>query len=375
MSDEDEKLQKLIQAGNFGNLYAYALVEANATKETLSVTEGSWKKFDQTADPRTARRLSDSLKGYGTGWCTAGEETARGQLYSGDFYVYYSRNHEGNDTIPRIAVRMANDRVAEVRGVLPEQELEPDFYDIARQQLENLPGGESYFKKVDDMKRLTELDRLTKENSQVDLSLDDIRFLYELEYKIDGFGRDTDPRILDIVNRRNAVNDLNKILSIIETWEDDLDLSKYSSRLSKGLILPKTVEGNLDLRYLKSSEALTLPQSISGSLNLYDLESADELVLPEAISGDLFLSNLSEFKNLVLPKQVGGILFLSKLKSAQGLVMPNADVIRLEGLSSLDGLELPDDFSGVVWLPVKLKTDDFVVPKGAKIFWDIYSSR
>ncbi|MEZ6330460.1 MAG: hypothetical protein R3B12_00360 [Candidatus Saccharimonadales bacterium] len=94
------KLQKLLRGSNFGKMYAYALLEATSTKEIISTTEGSWMKCNQSDDPRTARRLSESLQGYGTGWCTAGEETAILQLQGGDFYVYYTRDEADKDRVP-----------------------------------------------------------------------------------------------------------------------------------------------------------------------------------------------------------------------------------------------------------------------------------
>ena len=37
-------------------------------------------------------KLVKSLEGKGTGWCTAGIETARWQLQGGDFHVYYTKD-------------------------------------------------------------------------------------------------------------------------------------------------------------------------------------------------------------------------------------------------------------------------------------------
>jgi len=64
--------------------------------------------------------LVKSLQGHGTGWCTAGETTTESQLSSGDFYVYYTLDKEGNPTIPRLAVRMEGSQIAEIRGVGPD---------------------------------------------------------------------------------------------------------------------------------------------------------------------------------------------------------------------------------------------------------------
>src|SRR5487761_1615676 len=100
----DEDLQKLLKSANFGKLYAHAILATSPTSPELKKeVRGSWTKFHQTSDPRTARRLAGSLEGQGTGWCTAGESTANIQLQGGDFYVYYTRDEDGKDTVPRVA--------------------------------------------------------------------------------------------------------------------------------------------------------------------------------------------------------------------------------------------------------------------------------
>ncbi len=195
----DADLQKLLKGGNFGKLYAHAVLEVTPdSPELRHETKGSWTKFNQSDDPRTARRLSGSLQGHGTGWCTAGESTASIQLRGGDFYVYYTRDEEGKDTVPRVAIRMEQGEVAEVRGVNAAQELEHGMADITAEQLKDLPGGEEYIKKAEDMKHLTAIEKKISANPDVELSGEELRFLYELDHEIEGFGYEDDPRIGEI---------------------------------------------------------------------------------------------------------------------------------------------------------------------------------
>lgn len=195
----DAELQKFLKSGNFGKLYAHAVLEVTPdSPELRKDTRGSWTKFHQTDDPRTARRLSGSLQGHGTGWCTAGESTATMQLRGGDFFVYYTRDEDGKDTVPRVAIRMEQGEVAEVRGVNAAQELEPEMADITAEQLKDLPGGEEYIRKAEDMKRLTAIEKRITANPDADLSTEELRFLYELDHEIQGFGYEDDPRIGEI---------------------------------------------------------------------------------------------------------------------------------------------------------------------------------
>lgn len=224
---QNEQLQQLLQTGNFGKLYAHAaLAVAPESPELRNQTKGSWVKFNQTDDPRTARRLSGSLQGHGTGWCTAGESTAAIQLQGGDFYAYYTRDEDGKDNIPRVAIRMEQGEVAEVRGVNAAQELEPVMADITAVQLKDLPGGETYIRKAEDMKRLTTLENKLRADWSTTLSEEEVRFLYELDHTIEGFGYEKDPRIIELRDGR-------------------LDRDKLLLRR----IIPETIRGQLEISY------------------------------------------------------------------------------------------------------------------------------
>ncbi|CAK9251833.1 unnamed protein product [Sphagnum jensenii] len=110
----------------------------------------------------------------------------------------------GKDTVPRVAIRMQNSEVAEVRGVLPSQELEPAMADIASERLKDLPGGEEYIQRAADMKHLTAIDNLLSKDPTAELSAEDVAFLYELNRTIEGFGYDDDPRVREL--RLKAAN-------------------------------------------------------------------------------------------------------------------------------------------------------------------------
>lgn len=229
----DTKLRKLLQSGNFGKLYAHAFLEVTPDNSELhNEIRGSWKKYSQTDDPRTARRLSSSIQGHGTGWCTAGESTAQIQLKKGDFYTYYTRDEEGQDRIPRIAIRMENGKVAEVRGVKADQELEPAMIDIAAEQLKDLPGGDEYNRKVEDMKRLTAIEKKVTADPGVNLTKEELHFLYELDHTIQGFGYKIDPRIAEI---RNVRGERDKP-ELVEFFADDIRKQSWDALRGYNLV-------------------------------------------------------------------------------------------------------------------------------------------
>ena len=230
----DERLVTLLDIGSFPALYAYAFHEAimsKATPELRDNTQGLWVKYDQIGgdyDPyyqqegdeyiddmlvnnETAMRLAQSLRGMGTGWCTAGTRTAAYQLSMGDFYVYYTQDDNGDYTIPRIAIRMEDYQVAEVRGIEADQNLEDSMADVVAEKLKTLPGGDEYFEKVENMKRLSEIDNRVKAGGK--LNTEDILFV---GYGVKGFGWDDDPRARELFNAYfDSVDDLSVVFDEI----------------------------------------------------------------------------------------------------------------------------------------------------------------
>ena len=187
-----------VGTGNFAKLYAYFLEAVNQdNKEALHNIEGSWMKYDQIdsidSDNPTVRKLVGSLSGHNTGWCTAGAEIAADQLSKGDFYVYYSRDAEGNDTLPRIAIRMECNQVCEVRGIGEQQNMEYDMADIVFEKLKALPGGDTYFQKVEHAKRLSSIEERAIKHQL--LRPEDILFIMGWDGPIQSFGYEPDPRI------------------------------------------------------------------------------------------------------------------------------------------------------------------------------------
>ncbi|OGH58646.1 MAG: hypothetical protein A2725_03025 [Candidatus Magasanikbacteria bacterium RIFCSPHIGHO2_01_FULL_33_34] len=205
----NKEFEKLLDSEDFAKLYAQFLLEIpEYTKEGLQETTGKWIKYDQGSDPKA---LVESLQGYPLEWCTADLETARIQLQNGDFYVYYSINQNQNPQIPRAAIRMEQNKIAEVRGIAPNQNLDPYIAPELDKKLKTFGSeGEKYQKKSQDMKKLTDIEEKTKNNQA--LNREDLIFLYEIDSKIEGFGYQTDPRIKEIREKRNPQADILIIL-------------------------------------------------------------------------------------------------------------------------------------------------------------------
>ncbi len=190
---------------SFARQYAEGIKQSGEiTPEMREETEGKWVKYQQGTD---STALWASLQNKGTAWCTKGFATAETQLQGGDFYVYYTLDKQGNPAIPRIAIRMNGNNIAEVRGVSDnDQNLEGNMTEIAEEKMKELPGAERYREASADMKQLTEIANKTNENQQ--LTKDDLLFLYEMNGKIEGFGYKRDPRIQELRNQRNPEEDM-----------------------------------------------------------------------------------------------------------------------------------------------------------------------
>jgi hypothetical protein len=214
----DPEIQKSFSQ-SFPKLYAELISKSLAEKaENIEETKGKWVKYKQ-GDDRAPLALSNSVLGRGTGWCVDGLSTAEGFIEAGDFYVYYTEDEKGEPVQPRLAIQMNGDKIGQVRGILPRQEVEPLMQEVLDNKLKDFgPEADSYRKKSADMKRVTAIYRkcFKKDGDEniylhPQLSKDDLLFLYEVNTAIEGFGYDKDPRIAEIRKQRNVKEDLPTI--------------------------------------------------------------------------------------------------------------------------------------------------------------------
>ena len=375
----EEDIKQALSTGNFKLLYEYVIKQDFLKGEHQSNSDdGKWIKYEQGSDYNILR---NSLQGYYTGWCTAaGENFAKDQLAGGDFYVYYSLDKNGEAKVPRIAIRMdGKDKIGEIRGIADNQNMEPEMMSILEEKLKEFPDRDKYLKKENDMKLLTLIDK--KVNDNIDLTLEELKFLYEIDGQIIGFGYGKDPRIEEIKRKRNERRDYSLIFNVKEEevalsqkeWLNNpkkfkalpgnIDLGSLTS--ADGLVLPQHVGGNIFLRHLTSADGLVLPQHVGGDIYLSSLVSADGLVLPESIGGSIDLSSLTSADGLILSQHVGGDIDLRSLTSADGLVLPESigGRIDLSSLTSADGLILPQHVGNSIDLSSLTSADGLILPQ------------
>jgi hypothetical protein len=215
----DDEFEKIMSTEDFAKYYSFAIEYVTVDQEKLLETiEGQWVVYPKGSDHMP---LVTSLQGHGTGWCTAGESTAESQLRVGDFHVYYSNNDLGVPAIPRVAIRMEHERIAEVRGIAHNQNLDQYIAPVVADKMNEFGNqGKEYIQKAKDMKLVSSIyqkvvgvteftdihgqqrkSEYTKTWLRNNLSVAELRFVYEVDRPVRGFGQvwgaggDRDPRL------------------------------------------------------------------------------------------------------------------------------------------------------------------------------------
>ena len=339
----DKELEKLVKTGSFQTIYTYILnTVLSNNSNIIKRSEGKWIKYNQGSDPMP---LVNSLQGYNTGWCTAGKETAELQLKCGDFYVYYTKDENDEYKVPRIAIRMEYDSIGEIRGIGEHQNLEPEMEEAVKEKIKDFPDKDIYYKKIRDMDLLT---KIYKNYKTQKLTKEELRFLYEIDSNIEGFGYETDPRIKEILKNRNIREDLAFIFDIDKSQvaTNNKELSKktvvYYGNLDKSrsshVNLPnlRYVIGDCNFLNLKNSEGIRNLKKVTRCARFNSLRSAKNLENLEYIGESVFFNNLEYSTGLKNLKYIGGKAYFPSLKDTTDL--QNLEYIGYD--ASFDSLEV-----------------------------------
>lgn len=333
----EEAREALENGESFKKLYEYYLINTGYVNRSED-TDGIWIKYDQGSNYKP---LWESLQGKNTGWCTAGEMTAKTQLSKGDFYVYYTKDNDGEYKEPRIAIRMdGKNKIGEVRGVGKYQNLEGCMTSIAEEKLNEFPDRYVYLKRTNDMKQLTEIEK--KVNNNIILTEEEVNFLYEVDSKIDGFGYSEDPRIDEIKNNRKIVWNLSKVFNCEEynigtsiydlnsnndiiyffgdlTYEEIIASYDYAKKnILDKLKKIEIIYGNVNFKGGTNSEVFENLRDVMGDFYIDDFITSDGLEKLNDVKGSIYSKHLLDatgFRNL---KNVGGNLYCDILEYSKG---------------------------------------------------------
>lgn len=337
----------------FSTMYTTALLEIpEYSTEGLEETRGTWVTYSEGSEPDA---LVESLIGHPLEWCTADSETARDQLEDGDFHVYYSRDQNGNPTIPRLAIRMEDGQIAEhPRGIAPGQNLDPFITPILNNKLEKLGQvGDRYKEKAAILEQFNII--WDKHILGQELTIDDLCILYPKKpgQKIEGFGYAPDPRIQELLDTRDTRADLVQVfgippnlisLSVQELFEKEAielhygDISLQDNDPVPDTF-PKKVVGDLTFTYIP--EGTRLPEILDGDLLIFQEGRIQSITCPDRVFGrvELFASDAD---TVVFPRVVTKDFEAMALKRTSGCVFPEqAEEISLPSLTNASGITFP----------------------------------
>jgi hypothetical protein len=342
---DPELLSLLTQTAqiNFSKLYAHAL-KVRHNQVVAKSTDGKWVVYKQGSDHKL---LVNSLEGMNTGWCTAGENTAKEQISQGDFHVFYSKDEKGEAKIPRIAIRMEGDKIAEVRGVGDGQNLDPAISEtpVLKNKLQEFGmEGKAYTKKDSDMRMLSLIENKNKLGEA--LSIEELHFLYEIDANIDSFRHgnyfgeiDKDPRLKEIISTRDVRADISRALNIkseqvsltvaealsgnieyhygtLRVAGNNFEAAAWGTKLvPPGTVLPKIVSGKFSFQGFEANNGIILPRRVHGAFNMSGPTTAAHIKFPDFVGGDFYLTTLESKDGLVLPKSIGGKTIFHMIKA------------------------------------------------------------
>ena len=363
---DDEKLKKMVDDGSFQMLYTYFLEKE---RKKSKKNEGIWIKYDRGGD---YKKLAESVSNIS--WCTRGVGTAEAQLALGDFYIYYTLDEENHYTVPRVAIRMEDDNIAEIRGIGLRQNVEPVMQSVVEEKLKEFSNGDEYYKKIENMDKITKI--YNKNKNGVLLSREELRFLYEIDEYIVGFGQIHDLRISDIIDTRDVYLDLSIIFDYdVKKLNDNYiyDLEKGNIMKPDNPLFPKVIFSKR-FPLMKKIDNMVFPDIFIGSMFYGGVESIRNTKFPKKINdgkynfggGDLILGCMnSRFENVQLPDEISGELSFSA-DVVNNVRLPK--IVRANAVinvNSASNLTLPEEIYGWFILDINT-TDDIILPKEMK---------
>ena len=347
-------------------------------------TEGIWIRHKRGNGYRSLWKF---LKAKNTGWVIQ-LDVYGSRLPHGPVYIYYTKDDKGKYTEPRILiVADANNHIQSVLGLGLHQSIESSMAWIVLEKIESFPGNKKRKKIAYDIALLAELE--DKVNNDIELTKKELRFLYEIDSRIESFYHIDDPKIEELKAKRNIKKDLAYVFGCKEenigTNVTDFDTNKiiyYYGRLvwEKDFVPDtfkdlKRIIGGASFPNLISADGLNHLQQVDGA-NFSNLTNAEGLNNLHNIRGGAIFSNLIYAKGLnnlrnisaqaYFPKltnaeglnnlqYIGNYAFFSSLKSAKGLnslkyIGEDANfssLINAEGLENLQNIVGEADFSSL----------------------------
>ena len=301
----------------------------------MGVVDGIWVKYggnnpsSEFLDSEVKRVTSD-LEGHKTGWIVQSPyvhlvDTA---LSWGGVLIYYTKDDNGEFTVPRIYIQLHEWDIQSIFGRAKNGYLEPNMLSVLSQKLRTFKPSDNvkyYNDAIEDMKTVSNIYKKFKEN--VNLSLSDLKILYQIDRLMSMFGRknNVDPRIDEIIATRDKIQDLANIFGC---EREQIALKKYEMGPNQ-ICYDIGVEGAERVFACTFDDVEMCNKAPSGASRVifYHLTDATGLVLRDGIR-KVTANNLRMPTNLYLPYGVEKCSF-EGLESVSGLCLPDS-VSRLD---------------------------------------------
>lgn len=198
----DDEAAYIAVTGNFAKVYSHFVLE---TKQSIPIPErvedvdGEWVTYAESDIPKIASAAT------GTGWCIANQSMAASYINRGDhFHFYHLKDIETGrlSNTAAASIRISSGQVAEVSGLRQNQgqALDDVLLETVAEKVFSLPGGERYYSAIIDKRKLIEMDE--KFQSGQPFTVEELRFLYEIDRPIDSLNHRQDIRITDFKEQR-----------------------------------------------------------------------------------------------------------------------------------------------------------------------------
>lgn len=338
---KDPKLLRILEGYNFGNLYAYYFsIELEQQKANF---DGKWIKYEKDSDPSN---LVESLEGMGTNWCITAYYDAKGKLELGPIYIYYTKNSEGDYKVPRLAIRLESDDIVEIKGIAKGQNIETNMEQVVASKLSEFSNARNYLNQLNDMNKLTIISRKNEKN--IELTREELIFIYEIDRNIQELGNRQDPRIDKIISTRNKKKDLaiifgckeeNIACNLRELIENPTRIICFYGDINarylkdfncdfanlvcivgnfiwkdateiKGFEKVEVITKNIDCPNLRKSIAFESLEKVGGKVDFSSLEELESMTNLNYIGGNLYIPNKIWEPSLDNRIKVNGTKFL-----------------------------------------------------------------
>lgn len=264
-----------------------------------SWVDGQWIKFPQSNNVKDAKELSSLVQW--TPRCTANETYSKSQLAAGDFYVFATKWANWLYNVPRVAIRMEQGQIREIRWIMKSQELESSMYDITNEKIDDLPGKEEYQKKIKNVEFLKKVETTPKTQALTD---EEFKKLYLESDSIQLFGYNTGGRLKEILKNRDVNIDFEnytKNNTNLVLWGENRHIAQYNLLFNtklKSFYWLKKIEWDREIHLMDS---------------LKDFGDLEEVNAP------MFIHDYSDINGYTSEEVDRGIKSLWKIKSIPAL--------------------------------------------------------